>query len=191
MFCHFSCSVHKNYPFASSALSILQFGRPVPQTEAKIVGGYGDAHKALIAWMTDCYQARFVDALPYFNTILQVKIVHAIGILGIELLKCENTRLPKRLESHRFSVNEARDIHNLYQVSPMVQNKVFQNVAGNFVKGSRQDTSSFLWLAYVEENFEMGVRRAIRLLEQASQVESIISAEERWVGGVAANEGRL
>jgi len=36
----------------------------------------------------------------------------------------------------------------------MVQNKVFQNVAGNFVKGSLQDTSGFLWLAYVEENFE-------------------------------------
>jgi hypothetical protein len=46
MFCRFSCSVHKNYPFASSARSVLQFGRPVPQTEAKIVGGYGDAHKA-------------------------------------------------------------------------------------------------------------------------------------------------
>lgn len=42
-----------------------------------------------------------------------------------------------------------------------------------------------------EENFEMGVRRAIRLLEQASPVESIISAEERWVEGVTANEGRL
>lgn len=56
-FCHFSCSVHKDHPFASSAPSVLQFGRPVPQTEAKIVGGYGDAHKALIAWMTDCYQA--------------------------------------------------------------------------------------------------------------------------------------
>jgi hypothetical protein len=32
---------------------------------------------------------------PYFDTVLQVKIVQATGILGIELLKCENTRLPK------------------------------------------------------------------------------------------------
>jgi hypothetical protein len=42
-----------------------------------------------------------------------------------------------------------------------------------------------------EEKSEMGVRRAIRPLEQASLVESIISAEERWVGRVTANEGRL
>ena len=130
--------------------------------------------------------------MPFYISILSSRSrVQAIGILGIELLKCENTRLPKRLESHRFLVNEARGIHNLYQVSPMVQNKVFQKVAGNFVKGSLQGTSGFLWLAYVEENFEMGVRRAIRLLEQASLVESIISAEERWVEGVTANEGRL
>ena|SRR2546423_13966200 len=40
-------------------------------------------------------------------------------------------------------------------------------------------------------NFDTGVRRAIRLLEQASPVESIISAEERWVEGVTANEGGL
>jgi hypothetical protein len=70
MFHHFSCSVRKNYPFASSTRSVLHFGRHVPQTEAKIVGGYGDAYKALIAWMTDCYQARFVSALPYFDTVL-------------------------------------------------------------------------------------------------------------------------
>jgi hypothetical protein len=42
-----------------------------------------------------------------------------------------------------------------------------------------------------EENSGMGVCRAIRPLEQASSVESIISAEERWVGRVTANEGRL
>ena len=46
----------------------------------------------------------------------------------------------------------------------MVQNKVLQNVAGKFVKGSLQDTSGFLWLACPEDNFEMGVRRAMRLL---------------------------
>jgi hypothetical protein len=83
--------------------------------------------------MTDYYEARFVDALPYFDTVLQVRIIQAIGILGIELLKCENTRLPKRLKSHQFSVNRAGDTHNLYQ---SVQNKASQNVAGGFDKGS-------------------------------------------------------
>jgi hypothetical protein len=52
-------------------------------------------------------------------------------------------------------------------------------------------TPGFLWLAYIEEIFEMGVHRAIRLLEQASPAESIISAEEGWVEGVTANGGRL
>ena len=86
--------------------------------------------------MTDCYEARFVDALPYFDTVLQVRIIQAIDILSIELLKCENTSLPKRLESHQFSVNGAGDMHNLYQVSPMVQNKASQNIASSFNKGS-------------------------------------------------------
>ena len=86
--------------------------------------------------MTDYCEVRFVDALPYFDTVLQVRIIQAVGILGIELLKCENTRLPKRLESHQFSVNRAGDTHNLCQVSPMVQNKASQNVAGGFDKGS-------------------------------------------------------
>jgi hypothetical protein len=71
------------------------------------------------------------------------------------------------------------EVFTIYTKSHLWSRIIFQNVAGNFVKGSLQGTSGFLWLAYVEENFEMGVRRAIRLLEQASLVESIISAEER------------
>jgi hypothetical protein len=92
--------------------------------------------------MTDCYQARFVDTLPYSTLVLQVKIVQAISILGIELLKCENTRLPndsKAIDSHSTRLE-------IYQVSPILQNKVFRNVAGNFVKGVfRTLAASYGW----------------------------------------------
>jgi hypothetical protein len=76
--------------------------------------------------MTNNYQARFSDGLPYVGALLQVKNVKAIDILGIERLKGENARLLQRLECHRFSVDEAGDIHNLYEVSPVVQDKLFQ-----------------------------------------------------------------
>ena len=188
---HFSRSIRKDYPLPSTARPLFQFGRPVAPTEVRILGGYEDAHKALIGWMEGCYQRTFVDALPHFEIVLHAKIMQAIDILDVELLKGEGNRLLRRLEIHRFSVDEAGDIHNLHNVSPVIQNKLYENIADNFVKGSLLDRRGFLWLAYLEEDCERGVRRAIRLLEQNSSTESGVSAEELWVEGVTANEGRL
>jgi hypothetical protein len=80
--------------------------------------------------MTDCYEARLVDARPYFDTVLQVRIFLASSLSNVEML-----RLPKRLKSHQLSVNGAGDTHNLCRVSPMAQNKAFRNVAGSLVNG--------------------------------------------------------
>jgi hypothetical protein len=179
---YFSSLIRKNYPHNSSGRPYPKFGTSTLQPEVKIVGGYGDAHKALIAWMTDNYQARFSE---------HVKIVQAIEILRVELLGGENARLLQRLECHRFSVDEAGDIHNLCQVSSVVQDKLFHNVTGNFVKGTLQDSDGFPLLTSLEEKFEIGVHRAVMLLERGTSIQSAASAEERWVGGVTTMEGNL
>ena len=70
--------------------------------------------------MLSRYEDRFTDSLSYFDIVLHAKVVQAIQILDIELLNGRKGRLLQRLENHRFSADEAGDIHDLHKVSPVI-----------------------------------------------------------------------
>ena len=102
--------------------------------------------------------------------------MQAIQILDIERVKGLKDRLFQCVENHRVSADEAGDIHDLHEVFPIIQNKLFENIARSFVAETLQDRAGFFWLAYLEEYREMGVHRADMLLEQGASAGTAVSS---------------